>query len=176
MKKGDFKLYGESSEAIYAKAMDTYILLLPLGNVIKLEECYYISNIVRNIIFIPLLLQQGYEISVKSSGCSILYNNKIFRHGSFINGLLTLELNDKILLIDDKKRKRDNVNVTYLWHCWLGHISESRINKLVKDNYFDHYDFQSLGTYESCLKEKMTKSPFTGHGDRVTKLLGLVHT
>ena len=116
MKKDDFKLYGASGEAIYAKAVGTYILLLPLGNMIKLEECYYISNIIINIIFIALLLQQGYEISVKSSGCSILYDNKIFENGYFINGLLTLELNDKIFLINDKKRKRDNVNVTYLWH------------------------------------------------------------
>ena len=81
---------------------------------LKLEECYYVPNIVRNIIFIPLLLQQRYKISVKSSGYYILYNNKIFRHGCFINGLLTLKLNNKILLIDDKKKKRDNVNVTYL--------------------------------------------------------------
>ena len=40
LKKSDFKLYGTSGEAIYAKAVDTYILLLPLDNMIKLEECY----------------------------------------------------------------------------------------------------------------------------------------
>ena len=114
LKKGDFKLYEASGEAIYTEAVGTYILLLSLGNILKLEECYNISNIIRNIIFIPLLLQQGYEISVKSNDCSIIYNNKIFRYGCFINGLLTLKLNDKILLIDDKKRKRDNINVTYL--------------------------------------------------------------
>ena len=114
LKKDDFKLYGASGEAIYAKVMDAYILLLPLDNMIKLEECYYIPNIIRNIISIPLLLQQGYEISVKSNGCSILYDNKIFENGYFVNDLLTLELNDKIFLINDKKRKRDDVNVTYL--------------------------------------------------------------
>ena len=58
----------------------------------------------------------------------------------------------------------------------MGHISESRINKLVKNNYFDHNDFQSLETCESCLKRKMTKSPFTGHEDKMTELLVLVHT
>ena len=176
LKKGDFKLHGASGEIIHAEAVGTYLLLLPSGDVIKLEECFYVPDIIRNIISIPLLLQQGYEISVKSNGCSILYNNKIFGHGSFINGLLTLQLNDNIFLVDNKKRKRDNDNVTYLWHCRLGHISESRINKLVKDNYFDSNDFQSLGTCESCLKGKMTKSPFTGHGERATEKLGLVHT
>ena len=105
LKKGDFKLYGASGEPIYAEAVGTYLLLLPSGNIIRLEECYYVPNIVRNIISIPLLLQQGYEISVKSSGCSILHNNTIFGHGCFVNGLLTLVLNDEILLVDDKKRK-----------------------------------------------------------------------
>ena len=107
-------MYGASDEAIYAEAVGTYILLLPFDNVLKLEECHYIPNIISKIIAISLLLQQGYEISVKSSGCSILYDNKIIRNGFFINGLLTLELNDKIFFINDKKRKRDNVNVTYL--------------------------------------------------------------
>ena len=37
LKKGDFKLYGASGEPIYAEAVGTYLLLLPSGNIIKLE-------------------------------------------------------------------------------------------------------------------------------------------
>ena len=57
LKKGDFQLHGESGEAIYAEAVGTYILLLPSSKILELRDCYYISNIVRNIIFIPLLLK-----------------------------------------------------------------------------------------------------------------------
>ena len=75
-----------------------------------------------------------------------------------------------------KKRKKEDVNVTYLWYCRLGHISESRINKLYKEEFFDPNDYESLGTYESCLMGKMTKTPFSGPGKRTTELLGLIHT
>ena len=59
------------------------------------------------------------------------------------------------------KRKRENMNVTYLWHCRLGHISESKINKLYKEKFFDPNDYESLETYKSCLMGKMTKTPFS---------------
>ena len=67
------------------------------------------------------------------------------------------------------------MNNTLLWHYRLGHISETRINKLYKEEFFDPYDYESLGTCESCLMRKMTKTPFSGHGERTSELLGLVH-
>ena len=54
--------------------------------------------------------------------------------------------------------------------------SETRINKLYKEEFFDPYDYESLGTCESCLMGKMTKTPFSGYGERTSELLGLVHT
>ena len=68
------------------------------------------------------------------------------------------------------------MNVTYLWHCRLGHINESKINKLYKDNFFDPYDYKSYKTNESCLMGKMIKTRFTGHEDRMSDILNLVHT
>ncbi|KAL8118400.1 hypothetical protein AgCh_016069 [Apium graveolens] len=74
------------------------------------------------------------------------------------------------------KRKRDDENLTYLWHCRLGHISENRLRTLHKEGLLDPFDFESYRTCESCLLGKMTKSPFSGHGERAANLLGLVHT
>ena len=74
------------------------------------------------------------------------------------------------------KRKREDVNITYLWHYCLGHISETRINKLYKEEFFDPYDYESSKIYESCLMGKITKNPFSRHGDRVKELLVLVHS
>ena len=75
-----------------------------------------------------------------------------------------------------KKRKREDVNATYLWHYQFGHINESRINKLYKDNFFDPYDYESYGTCESCLMGKLIKTPFTRYGGQVSDILDLVHT
>ena len=47
---------------------------------------------------------------------------------------------------------------------------------MYKEKFFDSYDCESLGTCESCLMGKMTKTSFSGHGDRTNELLGLVHT
>ena len=68
------------------------------------------------------------------------------------------------------------MNITYLWHCHFGHISELRINKLYKEEFFDPYDYESLGTCEYCLMGKMTKTLFSRHGERVNEFLALVQT
>jgi hypothetical protein len=38
------------------------------------------------------------------------------------------------------------------------------------------FNFESVDTCESCLLEKMTKTPFTGQSERASDLLRLVHT
>ena len=67
------------------------------------------------------------------------------------------------------------MNVTYFWHCRLGHISESRINKLYKEEFFDLNNYESLETYKSCLVGNMTKTPFSEYEKRTSELLVLVH-
>ena len=56
LKKGDFKLYGTGGESIQAKVMGTYMLMLSFGKILELENYYYIPKIIKNIIFVPLLL------------------------------------------------------------------------------------------------------------------------
>ena len=103
--------------------------------------------------------------------------NKFYGSGYIDNNLLILALNKNIFYIErNMKRKRENMNVTYLWHCRLGHISESRIDKLYKEEFFDLYDYKSLGTYKFFLMGKMTKTPFSRYGERVNELLALVYT
>ena len=68
------------------------------------------------------------------------------------------------------------MNNTYLWHCRLGHIHEGRIQKLLKDGYIDPFHYESYTTYEPCLREKLTNSPFSGIGERVIELLELIHS
>ena len=130
---------------------------------------------IRNIISVSLLLQRDYEISGKSNSCSISFSNEIICHGIINNGLLILS-NDNVFYINEsKKRKRKELNNTLLWHCRLGHISETRINKLYKEEFFDPYDYESLENYGSCLIEKIIKTPFSGYRERARELLALVH-
>ena len=96
------------------------------------------------------------------NGCSIFFFNKFYDSGYIDKNILILALYENIFYIKkNMKRKRENINFTYFWHCCLDHISESRINKLYKEEFFDPNDYESLGTYKSCLMGKMTKTPFS---------------
>ena len=113
-------------------------------------------------------------MDVTSTGCSIMLSNEIICSGIFSNGLLTLSLDDNVFHVNNK-RKRENFNNTLLWHCRLGHVSESRISKLYKEKFLEPYEYESLGTCESCLMGKMTKTLFSGYRERTSELLALLH-
>ncbi|KAL4290130.1 hypothetical protein GQ457_14G000530 [Hibiscus cannabinus] len=81
-----------------------------------------------------------------------------------------------IFNINTKRLKTNDSNQTYLWHCRLGHISERRISKLHKDELLDPFVFEQLDVCESCLLGKMTKTPFSGKGERASDLLGLIRS
>ena len=115
LNKGDFKLFGATGESIQAEAVGTRILKLPLRKVLKLKTYYYIPNIVRNIIPVPILLEQSFEIIAKNNNYSIYFSNEYNGSDLIDNGLIFLSLNDNVLHVNNmKKRKREDMNVTYL--------------------------------------------------------------
>ena len=103
LKKGYFELYGAGGESIQAEVVGTYMLKLPSEKILELENYYYMSKIIRNIISVSLLLQRGYEINGKSNSCSIFFSNEIICHGIINNDLLILS-NDNIFHIDKRKK------------------------------------------------------------------------
>src|SRR6266496_5091223 len=65
---------------------------------------------------------------------------------------------------------------SYLWHYRLGHINDTRIERLIKLDYLTPFDLESHGECESCLKGKMISKPFKGKGTRAHEPLELIHT
>ena len=115
LNKDNFELFGASRESIQAEVVRIRILKLPSNKILELKTCYYILNIVRNIISIPLLLEQSFEIKVKNNGCSIYFFNEYYESAFIDNGLLFLLLNDNVLHVKNmKKKNREDVNITYL--------------------------------------------------------------
>ena len=109
LNKGDFELFGASGESIQVEAVGIKILKLPSDKVLELKIYYYFCNIVRNIILVPLLLEQGFEINVKNNGCSIYFSNKYYKSIFIDNSLLFLSLNDNIFHIDNIKKEREKM-------------------------------------------------------------------
>ena len=116
-------------------------------------------------------------ITQKVRTCSIFYNNICLAIALYMNGHYLLCTDNSILNIEtNPKRKREDEISSQLWHYRLSHIGKDRISKLHKDGYLGSFDFELLDQCESCLAGKMTKAPFTGKGNRLTELLGLIHS
>ena len=162
---------------VAATAVGSFNLHMPTVKTIVLNNCYFVPSIVRNIISIPMLDLAGFSFVIQNNKCSILRDNVLYGSGILNNGLYVCDVEHNLLQIEHtNKRKKDDENLTYLWHCRLGHISENKLRTLHKEGLLEPFDFESYPTCESCLLGKMTKSPFSGHGERAANLLGLVHT
>jgi hypothetical protein len=151
-------------------AVGTYHLSLPSGLVLKLNNCYCIPALSKNIISSSYLEEvDGYGIVINNKYCIIYYSDILYDHCPLVNGLYILDLEDKsVYNINAIKRLRPNdLNFTFIWHCRLGHINEKRIEKLHKDGLLSSSEFESFDLCESCLLGKITKAPFTGQSERV---------
>ncbi|KAL4353618.1 hypothetical protein GQ457_06G011980 [Hibiscus cannabinus] len=174
--KGDIDLRVGNGARVAALAVGTYVLSLPSGLILNLENCYFVPSSTKNIISVSCLDKIGFEIIIKNNSCSFFYNNIFYGSAQLINGLYILNQENMIFNINTKRLKTNGSNQTYLWHCRLGHISERRISKLHKDGLLDPFVFEQLDVCESCLLGKMTKAPFSGKGERASDLLGLIHS
>ena len=50
------------------------------------------------------------------------------------------------------------------------------MQKLHKDGILQSFDFESFDKCEACLMGKLTRTPFTGHVERATDLLEIIHS
>ena len=123
---------------------------------------------------------EGFNFTIDDSDFKLYRNGIYYGSASMINGLYVLDTSEDnqraICNVNTKRLKIDGTNETRLWHCRLGHISEKRLSALHKCGLLSPFEFDQIGRCESCLMGKMTKSPFTGRGERAGDLLGLIHT
>ena len=159
-------------------AVGTMPLHLPSGLVLELSNCYFVPALCKNIISGFCILQDGYSFKSENNGCSIYMNDIFYGHAPIKNGLfiMNLESERNVFNIDTKRRRTNDLNSTYLWHCRLGHIGHKRMKKLHSDGLLQSLDFESFDTCEACLMGKMAKTPFTGYVERASDLLEIIHT
>ncbi|GFP93482.1 retrovirus-related pol polyprotein from transposon tnt 1-94, partial [Phtheirospermum japonicum] len=162
---------------VAAEAIRTvYLSVLNSDYQVVLNNYLYVPTLIRNLISIPVLDSEGFSFVFGSSVCLIHKDNKVICKGQLVNNLYGLNLNEIPINTITAKRKTDSLNPTQLWHARLGHISLRRMNEFARDGLFSLEDVKSLGTCESCLKGKMTKSPYKGQMEHAEDLLDLIHT
>ena len=166
---------GASISAVTVGSLDLH---LPSGLVLDLKNVYYVPSVFRNIISVSCLDAEGFCLEIRNS-CMVIRKDNLFYTNAFIsNGLYLLDIkDDKHLLNVNNKRLKSSQSVeTLLWHHRLGHINEKHMKKLQQTNLLDSFDDIAIGTCESCLTDKMTKSPFKKKGERAKDLLELIHS
>ena len=131
--KGEFDLRVGNGARVVAVAIGTYVLNLPSGFCLYLDNCFYVPALTKNIIYVSCLNKKGFHLKFCDSSCHIMLNDVFYAGGTLSNGIYILDMSNPILNINDNKRKKgDNLKSSYLWHCSLGHISERRMTELHK--------------------------------------------
>jgi hypothetical protein len=101
---------------VAAVAVDTYHLSLPSGLMLRLNNCYCVPALCKNIISSSCLEEvDGYEIIIKNKHCSIYYNDIFYTHCPSVNGLYILDLEDEsICNINTKRARLNDLNHTFI--------------------------------------------------------------
>ncbi|KAI3729037.1 hypothetical protein L6452_17683 [Arctium lappa] len=176
LSKGEVNLRVGNGAKVVVIAVGSILLTLSTGLLLELDDCYCVPYISRNLISVSCLDKKGFTFSIGNKCCSFSFGNIHYGDASLINGLYVLNMDNLIYNIDKRDIKSNNSNLTYLWHCRLGHINETRISKLHKDGLLNKLDFESYGTCETSLIGKMTKAPFVGQIERASDVLGIIHS
>ena len=175
--KGEFNLRVGNGARVAAVAIGTYVLNLPSGFCLYLDNCFCVPALMKNIIYVSCLNKKGFHLNFCDNSCCIMLNDVFYAGGTLSNGIYILDMSNPILNINDSKRQKgDNLKSSYIWHCCLDHISERRMTELHKCGSLGSFDYESFKTCESCLLGKMTKLPFKGKSERANGLLELIHT
>jgi len=112
--KGEVDLQVGNGEKVVALAIGTYVLTLPSGVLIHLENCYYVPIISKNITSISCLDKFGFSFKIKDKCCSVYLNNILYVNGIMSNGLYLHDLDMSIYYTNAKRIKPNELNPTYL--------------------------------------------------------------
>nr|GFA89052.1 hypothetical protein [Tanacetum cinerariifolium] len=164
------------------EAIGVFDLVLPSGLVLKLNNCYYAPSIVRGVVSLSCLLALGFNHTIASNGIYVSLNGLFYFSVVSMNGVFEIDMNNNVLKNNhnsifsiNKKRKLD-LDSSYLWHCRLAYIGKTCVQKLQREGLLESINDVSFDKCESCISRKITKKPFNNNIERATDLLGLIHT
>ncbi|GKB34890.1 hypothetical protein Tco_0879832 [Tanacetum coccineum] len=178
LKHGELNLIMGNRKITPVIRIGKFELMLKSGVRINLNNCFYSSEMTRNIILFHALFKDGYQFSFDNENKDILvYSNGCFMFkASPCKGIYeTVECisNDGNMILN--VGSSNELDKSKLWHSsWVRkqemHYPTPKVWSV------RIIDFKSDDVCESCLLGKMTKSPFTGTCERGEGLLDLVHT
>ncbi|GJX70109.1 retrotransposon protein, putative, ty1-copia subclass [Tanacetum coccineum] len=182
LKPGALSLYVGNGNRATVEAIGSYHLELPSGLVIVLNNCHYAPSIIRDVISVSRLHDDGFINRFDENNVLLVSKNNLVyfvavpRDGIFEINMSCSNTNDSSMYNVSNKRAKINLDSSYLWHCRLGHISKKRIDKLHHEGLLNSTDIQSLGKYVACMFGKMARKPYSHQVEMAKDLLVLIHT
>ncbi|GJS31689.1 NIN-like protein [Tanacetum coccineum] len=133
------------------EAIGSFDLVLPNGLVICLDNSHYAPSIIRGVVSVHRLVENGFVQCFTDFGISVSKNNVFYFNAIPSNGIYEIDMHNLVPNVNSiynvsTKRAKHNLDSTYLWHCRLADIS------------------------------KITRKLFPHRPERATGLLGIIHT
>ncbi|GJR57757.1 retrovirus-related pol polyprotein from transposon TNT 1-94 [Tanacetum coccineum] len=163
------------------EAIGSFNLVLPNDLVICLDNCHYAPSIIRGVVSVHRLVENGFVQCFTDFGILVSKNNVFYFNVIPSNGIYEIDMHNLVPNVNSMynvstKRAKHNLDSMYLWHCRLAHISKKRIEKLQQEGLLKSTYDESFDQCVSCLSGKMTRKSFPHRPERATDLLGIIHT
>ncbi|GKC42817.1 retrotransposon protein, putative, ty1-copia subclass [Tanacetum coccineum] len=181
LKQRALYLYVGNGVRVQVEAIRSYDLVLHNGLVICLDNCHYAPSILRGVVLVHHLVENGFIRRFTDFGILVSKNNVHYFNVIPSNGIYEIDMHNLVPNVNSiynvsTKRAKHNLDSTYLWHCRLAHISKKRIKRLQQEGLLKSIDDESFDQCVSFLSCKMTRKSFPHRPERATDLLGIIHT
>ena len=90
--KGELDLSMGNVVRVAALAVGPYVLNLPSGLLLNLDDCYYVPALTWNIIYVSYMNKKGFHLNFSNNGCSIMLNDVLYANGTLYNGIHILDM------------------------------------------------------------------------------------
>ncbi|GKA51186.1 retrotransposon protein, putative, ty1-copia subclass [Tanacetum coccineum] len=147
----------------------------------KEDKCHYAHSILKGVVSVHRLVENGFVQRFTDFGISVSKNNVHYFNVIPSNGIYEIDMHNLVPNVNSiynvsTKRAKHNLDSTYLWHYRLAHISKKRIEKIQHEGLLKSTYDESFDQCVSCLSGKMTRKSFPHRPERATDLLGIIHT
>ncbi|KAL5569428.1 hypothetical protein UlMin_026003 [Ulmus minor] len=153
--------YVGDGQSVEVEAIGHFRLLLKSGYFLDLIDTFVVPSFRRNLISVSVLAKSGYCCSFGNNTFTLSINSNAVGTGllNVYDNLYLLETvpsYNETLHVESRgtKRKLNKDNSASLWHKRLGHISKSRVERLVSDGILESLDFSDFDICVECIKGK----------------------
>nr|GEV87249.1 hypothetical protein [Tanacetum cinerariifolium] len=149
-------LYVGNGHRATVEAIVNFHLCLPSGLVIILNNCHYASSIIRGIILVSCLKDNGSVNYFCDNGISVSKDGLLYFHAIPCDGIYEIDLH--FAYSNDSS------------------IYSNQIKKLKHDGLLKSTNHESFDKCVSCMSGKTACKPYSQQVERAMDLLGLIHT